>query len=80
MSYGDFTAQITARGASAIKRSRETNTTTFAYKEQAWKCSFKNQPAMTNDLADGCEMDYCLAEYCEKTVLAEADPEPEKDS
>ena len=68
MSYGDFSAQITARGAVAVTRSAETKTTSFEYNGQLWNCTFKNQPAMTSDLADGYEMDYCLAQFCSRVV------------
>ena len=68
MSYGNFSAQVTARGAIEVKRSKENNNTSFQYKDQKWQCTFKNQIPMTADLADGCEMDYCLKEYCEKAI------------
>ncbi len=75
MAYGDFSSQITSRGALAVKRSRETSSTSFEYQKQIWTCTFKNQAAMTSDLADGCEMNYCLAQYCEKAAAAAEVPE-----
>ena len=64
MSYGDFTAQIEQRGATAITRDREAKSTYFSYEGRTWICADAARPAMTSDLADGYEMSYCLAEHC----------------
>ncbi len=64
MSYGDFTAQITARGATEIVRDRNAKSTSFVYKGKAWVCTDSARPTMTAGLADGYEMDYCIAESC----------------
>ncbi len=64
MSYGDFTEQITQRGAKDIKRDRTTKTTTFVYKEQTWVCADSQRSPMAAGLSDGYEMEHCLSEHC----------------
>ena len=73
MSYGDFVAQITERGATAIVRNRDAKLTTFVYKGRSWLCVDAARGPMAAGLADGFEMDYCLAEHC--TLNAQATPE-----
>jgi hypothetical protein len=51
-----------------VTRSRETKTTLFEYQGQPWRCTDKNQAEMTRELSDGYEMDYCLAQYCERVT------------
>ncbi len=64
MAYGDFVERITERGATAITRDREAKTTSFVYKDRTWVCTDKARAAMTAGLAEGFEMEYCLAENC----------------
>ena len=80
MSYGDFSAQITGRGALTIVRSRETKAVSFEYKGQFWQCPGKNQTAMASDLADGYEMEYCLGQFCEKLDRPPPAPTPPSSS
>jgi hypothetical protein len=64
MSYDDFAARIAERGATEVKRDRDSKTTSFVYKDRAWTCTDKARISMTLELADGYEMDYCLSQYC----------------
>lgn len=64
MSYGDFVAQITERGATAINRDRDRKSTSFVFKGRTWECADAARAAMTEGLSDGYEMDYCLNEHC----------------
>jgi hypothetical protein len=64
MSYGDFNAQIKARGATEIRRIAEDKKTEFTFGGRVWECSDGRRPEMTTELADGYEMAYCLGLYC----------------
>jgi hypothetical protein len=65
MSYGDFNMQIKDRGATAIERLSVEKTTVFIYEGASWRCVDKNRTLMAGELADGYEMGYCLALYCD---------------
>lgn len=64
MSYGDFSAQIKARGAQAITRLGDEKATQFEFEGKQWRCVDAQRGAMTRELADGYEMRYCLELYC----------------
>lgn len=64
MSYGDFVAQITERGATAVTRDRDAKLTSFVFEGRTWICSDAARTSMTAGLSDGYEMAYCLAEHC----------------
>ncbi len=70
MSYGDFSAQIKERGALAITRIAAEKTTHFQFEGQHWICTDKNRAVMTNELASGYEMGYCLGLYCESAPVS----------
>ena len=74
MSYGDFTAQITQRGATAISRDRDAKLTSFIYHGKTWICVDAARAPMTAGLADGYEMEYCLAEHCQPKEAEHRNP------
>jgi hypothetical protein len=70
MIYGTFESQLAQRGASNVVRSSETKTTTFEYQGNLWSCVVREARKMTQELADGYEMNYCLELYCQKAASA----------
>ena len=66
MSYGDLTTQLTWRGATKVERRQDSKSTVFEYHGAHWNCLDVNRRVMTSELADGYEMHYCLARYCER--------------
>jgi hypothetical protein len=70
MSYGDFTAQVLQRGARDVHRSRPSKAMIFEFEGQHWRCLGPEVATMTQELADGYEMAYCLRHYCERCEAA----------
>lgn len=70
MSYGDFNTQIKGRGALAIVTAPN-RTTQFVYEGTHWSCAGKDRDAMTDELADGYEMGYCLPLYCSQIAAVD---------
>ncbi len=66
MFFGSFDMQITNRGATNIDRLSPERRTHFDYEGKRWVCLDPQRRLMTNELADGYEMSYCVARYCER--------------
>lgn len=62
----DFMIQLKHRGATNVARKAEDKVTTFEFEGRHWACTDAKRRLMTGELADGYEMNYCVARYCDR--------------
>lgn len=62
----DFSIQVKNRGATSVERKADEKRTTFEFEGKLWSCADPQRRLMAGELADGYEMNYCIARYCER--------------